>query len=104
VAGYIRCGAEILRDARFWSKVRSAGRGRTPLEERKLATVLFADLVGSTELAGSQDPERTRVFLDRFYDAMVEEIEHAGAGRSRNSPASLAELCAADDLLHARPI
>ena len=29
-----------------------------PAEERKLATVLFADLVGSTELAGTQDPER----------------------------------------------
>ena len=49
-----------------------------PSEERKLATVMFADLVGSTELAGSQDPERTRVLLDRFYDAMAAEIEHAG--------------------------
>jgi class 3 adenylate cyclase len=29
-----------------------------PAEERKLATVLFADLVGSTELARTQDPER----------------------------------------------
>jgi class 3 adenylate cyclase len=47
-------------------------------EERKLATVLFADLVGSTELAGSQDPERTRAILDRFYDAMADEIERAG--------------------------
>ncbi len=47
-------------------------------EERKLATVLFADLVGSTELAGSQDPERTRALLDRFYDAMAEEVERAG--------------------------
>jgi len=40
--------------------------------------MLFADLVGSTELAGSQDPERTRVLLDRFYDAMAAEIERAG--------------------------
>src|SRR5213083_14506 len=48
------------------------------VEERKLATVLFADLVGSTELGGSQDPERTRVLLGRFYDAMAEEIERAG--------------------------
>ncbi len=47
-------------------------------EERKLATVLFADLVGSTQLAGSQDPERTRALLNRFYDAMAAEI--AGAG------------------------
>lgn len=43
-------------------------------DERKLATVLFADLVGSTELADSQDPERTRAMLDRFYEAMASEI------------------------------
>ena len=46
--------------------------------ERKLATVLFADLVSSTALAASQDPERTRVTLDRFYDAMADEISLAG--------------------------
>jgi class 3 adenylate cyclase len=38
--------------------------------ERKLATVLFADLVDSTAAAGEQDPERTRARLERFYDAM----------------------------------
>jgi class 3 adenylate cyclase/tetratricopeptide (TPR) repeat protein len=46
--------------------------------ERKLATVLFADLVSSTELGASQDPERTRTMLDRFYDAMADEISRAG--------------------------
>src|SRR5581483_8178755 len=49
-----------------------------PAEERKLATVLFADLVGSTELASDQDPERVRAVLDRFYDSMAAEIERAG--------------------------
>ena len=49
-----------------------------PAEERKLATVLFADLVGSTELAGGQDPERVRALLDRFYDAMAAQVERAG--------------------------
>jgi class 3 adenylate cyclase len=49
-----------------------------PAEERKLATVLFADLVGSTELAGDQDPERVRAMLDRFYDAMAAEVDRAG--------------------------
>jgi class 3 adenylate cyclase len=47
-------------------------------EERKVATVLFADLVGSTELAGGQDPERVRAVLDRFYDAMAAEVDRAG--------------------------
>jgi class 3 adenylate cyclase len=46
--------------------------------ERKLATLIFADLVGSTELAGSQDPERTRALLERFYDSMADEIRSAG--------------------------
>jgi class 3 adenylate cyclase len=46
--------------------------------ERKLATVLFADLVSSTEFGASQDPERTRAMLDRFYDAMTDEISRAG--------------------------
>jgi class 3 adenylate cyclase len=49
-----------------------------PTEERKIATILFADLVGSTELGASQDPERTRAMLGRFYHAMKAEIEAAG--------------------------
>jgi class 3 adenylate cyclase len=48
------------------------------VEERKLATLVFADLVGSTALADAEDPERTRAMLDRFYEAMTEEIEGAG--------------------------
>src|SRR5262249_13929244 len=46
--------------------------------ERKLVTVLFADLVGSTALASEQDPERVRARLERFYAAMAAEIETAG--------------------------
>ena len=47
-------------------------------DERKVATVLFADLVGSTALADQDDPERVRARLERFYRAMQEEIELAG--------------------------
>ncbi|MET0559989.1 MAG: adenylate/guanylate cyclase domain-containing protein, partial [Gaiellaceae bacterium] len=47
-------------------------------EERKLVTVLFADLVGSTAFAGDRDPERVRVQLEQFYDAMRAEIELTG--------------------------
>jgi class 3 adenylate cyclase/tetratricopeptide (TPR) repeat protein len=46
--------------------------------ERKVATMLFADLVGSTALAASSDPEQIRVLLDRFYDTMSEEIAATG--------------------------
>src|SRR5438477_12815737 len=73
-----RCGAEIPGDAHFCPSCGAPVADERPTEERKLATVLFADLVGSTALAGSEDPERTRVLLDRFYGAMSEEIERAG--------------------------
>src|SRR5215207_131322 len=56
----------------------ASSEGGQACEERKLATVVFADLVGSTELGAAQDPERTRALLDRFYDAMAAEIDHAG--------------------------
>jgi class 3 adenylate cyclase len=46
--------------------------------ERKLVTIVFADLVGSTALADEQDPERTRALLDRFYDEMAAEVEATG--------------------------
>ena len=75
------CGQPVPADARFCPSCAapvSAPPERPALEERKLATVLFADLVGSTALAGSQDPERTRARMNRFYDAMSEEIEDAG--------------------------
>jgi class 3 adenylate cyclase/tetratricopeptide (TPR) repeat protein len=79
VAACIQCGAEIPPDARFCpSCAAPVERSPEPSEERKVATVLFADLVGSTALGSEQDPERTRALLDRFYDAMAEEIEQAG--------------------------
>src|SRR5437016_4167446 len=54
-----------------------SGRQAEATPERKLATVLFVDLVGSTEL-GEQDPERTRALLERYFDAVAAEIEGAG--------------------------
>ncbi|HXL44273.1 MAG TPA: adenylate/guanylate cyclase domain-containing protein [Gaiellaceae bacterium] len=52
--------------------------GAPTSDERKIATVLFADLVGSTELASDEDPERVRALLERFYDAMESEIQSSG--------------------------
>jgi class 3 adenylate cyclase len=72
------CGSEIPAGARFCPGCAAPVADEPPSQERKLATVLFADLVGSTELSGSQDAERTRALLDRFYDAMTEEVERAG--------------------------
>lgn len=73
------CGARVPEDARFCPTCGAAAEAiRVPPEERKLATVLFADLVGSTALADAEDPERVRARLDLFYDAMTEQIERTG--------------------------
>ncbi len=77
MANCARCGAELPADARFCPACAAPVEDEAA-EERKLATVLFADLVGSTELGDSQDPEHTRALLNRFYDAMAEEVERAG--------------------------
>jgi class 3 adenylate cyclase/tetratricopeptide (TPR) repeat protein len=46
--------------------------------ERKLATVLFADLVSSTEFVAGQDPEITRRRVKRFFDGVRHCIETHG--------------------------
>src|SRR3989440_1874040 len=46
--------------------------------ERKLATVLFADLVGSTEFVSAQDPEVTRRRVTAWFDAVSGCIETHG--------------------------
>jgi class 3 adenylate cyclase len=48
------------------------------LRERKVVTVLFTDLVGSTALGERLDPEHLCDVLDAFHAAMREEIEAAG--------------------------
>jgi class 3 adenylate cyclase len=50
------------------------GRG----EERKLVTILFADVTGSTILGEQLDPEALRDVMDRYFVAMREELERHG--------------------------
>lgn len=47
-------------------------------DERKVVTVLYADLTASTELATRLDPEDLRRVLKPFFDAMADEIERFG--------------------------
>jgi class 3 adenylate cyclase/tetratricopeptide (TPR) repeat protein len=46
--------------------------------ERRLVTVLFADLVGFTTLAQDLDPEDTREFLTRYFDLTRTIVERYG--------------------------
>jgi class 3 adenylate cyclase len=48
-------------------------------EERRLVTVLFADVVGSTALGESLDPEDLRRLLSRFYEIARQVVDgHSG--------------------------
>ncbi|NBM20205.1 adenylate/guanylate cyclase domain-containing protein, partial [Streptomyces sp. GC420] len=49
-----------------------------PSDERKPATVLFCDLVGSTALSEALDPEILRTVTLRYFAAMSERIEAHG--------------------------
>ena len=48
------------------------------LEERKVVTMLFADLTASTEMSSRLDPEDLRSVLRPFFDAMADEIGRYG--------------------------
>jgi predicted ATPase/class 3 adenylate cyclase len=47
-------------------------------EERKVVTVLFCDLVGSTAQAERMDPEDVRAMLSYYHGRVREELEHFG--------------------------
>src|SRR5205807_2341084 len=49
-----------------------------PREQRKVVTVLFCDVAGSTELGESTDPEALRAVLARYFERMKEIVERHG--------------------------
>jgi class 3 adenylate cyclase/tetratricopeptide (TPR) repeat protein len=49
-----------------------------PRDERKLVTVLFADLAGSTELVARHDPEPLRALLAAFFEEMAQQVQALG--------------------------
>ncbi|MGH2756324.1 MAG: AAA family ATPase, partial [Actinomycetota bacterium] len=74
------CGFENLEQSRF-----CAGCGASLAEmasparkERKQATALFADLVGSTSLAEQQDPEIVQAVVGAAFDRLAQEVERYG--------------------------
>src|SRR6266568_7345922 len=74
------CGRPLPPGARFCPSCGASVGGMLGTEERKVVTVLFADIVDSTGLAQRLDPERSREVLGAFFDAAAEEL-HALRGR-----------------------
>jgi len=68
------CGRPLPDDARFCPGCGAAVASSLATDERRIVTVLFADLVDSTGLAQRLDAERAREVLGRFYDAATQEL------------------------------
>ena len=74
------CGRENPDDSRFCNSCGGsacAGR-RTSREQRKVVTVLFCDVTGSTSLGEQLDPEAMRTVMARYFETARTAIERHG--------------------------
>src|SRR5580765_8342414 len=74
------CGTENPDTSRFCGQCGAAlvSAAAPPREERKVVTILFTDLVGSTALAEGRDPEDVRAMLNAYYAQLRAELERHG--------------------------
>ena len=69
------CGRDNPPDAKFCNTCGAPLTAPAPArKERKFATALFADLVGSTSLAEHEDPEVVQSVVGRTFDRLAVEI------------------------------
>ncbi|MGH2429180.1 MAG: AAA family ATPase [Candidatus Limnocylindria bacterium] len=74
-----RCGSPLQAAARFCAACGApvdapANVAPAAVRERKVATLLFADLVGFTNLGESQDPEVIEALVGRTFDRLSAEV------------------------------
>lgn len=78
----LECGCPVAAPTATGDAMDIGGRRRaemTALEgERKLVTVLFADLKGSMELIADRDPEEARKLLDPVLEHMCDAVQKYG--------------------------
>src|SRR5689334_13144441 len=86
----LNCGAPVPRSARFCGRcgtpvgepaaaVDAGGTVRPgPTAERRLVSILFADLVGFTTLAEARDPEEVREILSDYFERSREVVVRHG--------------------------
>lgn len=65
--GFAFCG-------RCGTSLQSATPAPSPREERKVVTILFADVIGSTPMTERLDPEHMRGIMTRFFESMAQVI------------------------------
>ncbi len=73
------CGSRLEEAAGAGGPVAvPTGPAGPPTTERRLVSVLFADLVGFTTRSDGHDPEAVREFLARYFDVAREIVERYG--------------------------
>src|SRR3954465_13028888 len=72
------CEEQNHEGARFCSTCGAAPTAEPAREERKVVSVLFADLVGFTSRAEEMDPEDVRAVLAPFHARLRAELEAHG--------------------------
>ena len=82
------CGAQVVDNAKFCANCgiplggsrtgRAESGGVLTAEARKVITVIFADLVGSTGLTERLDPEEAREVVGKFYNVVQHAVERFG--------------------------
>jgi class 3 adenylate cyclase/tetratricopeptide (TPR) repeat protein len=74
-----QCGGQLSADALAAAPAAAPPEPRAvPAAERRLVSVLFADLVGFTTLSESRDAEQVRELLSRYFDTCRRLIELYG--------------------------
>jgi class 3 adenylate cyclase/tetratricopeptide (TPR) repeat protein len=84
-----KCGFENVRESKYCAQCGTQLDAATPIHvesgsyerpggERRHLTVLFSDLVGSTEIASHLDPERWREIVADYHHAAAKVIERYG--------------------------
>lgn len=73
------CGSQLPQAAASGSPPSvSSSAAPSPVAERRLVTILFADLVGFTPFSEERDPEEVRETLTRYFDVARDVIERYG--------------------------
>ena len=71
------CGYQAAEAFKFCPECGAAAVTKTS-EQRKVVTVLFCDVVGSTALGESTDPEAVRTLLARYFERMKAIVDSHG--------------------------
>ncbi|HEU4971623.1 MAG TPA: adenylate/guanylate cyclase domain-containing protein, partial [Gaiellaceae bacterium] len=72
------CGVENPAEARFCMSCAAPLASEPAREQRKVVTVVFCDLVGSTALGESTDPEALRGRMRRYFEDLRVILERHG--------------------------